>query len=332
VRHPGFQNALRLTCAFCYLARVMISVSGLKKNFGDYEAVKQISFSISKGEVVALLGPNGAGKTTTMRMLTGYYAPTAGSANVGGHDVQTNRKAVQSLIGYLPESASSYPDMLVHEFLHFIAQSRSLTAEQTATGIEKAIKVTDLGKYYNSPIMHLSKGYKQRVGLAAALLHDPQVLILDEPTSGLDPNQINEIRHLIRELSKEKTIILSTHILKEVEDTCQRAIIISDGRIVLDEKLEKIQRMKEGHEVWELALKGRMPDVVPKIQALLASGETATLLSANDVETRVSAEASAGFNEKLFALCVAEKWVLRELFMQKQSIEDVFARLTAKSA
>jgi len=309
----------------------MISVSALKKNFGAYEAVKQISFSIGKGEVVALLGPNGAGKTTTMRMLTGFYEPTSGTATVGGHDVQKNRKDVQALIGYLPESASSYPDMLVSEFLAFIAESRNMEKEAAARGIEKAVKVTDLGKYLYSPIMHLSKGYKQRVGLAAALLHDPQVLILDEPTSGLDPNQIHEIRQLIRELSKEKTIILSTHILKEVEDTCERAIIIADGRIVLDEKLEKIQRMKEGRESWEFALKGNQAAALGKIQALVGSGENVSVISTSDAETRFAAETVGGFNEKLFALCVAEKWTLRELFMQKQSIEDVFARLTQKS-
>lgn len=309
----------------------MISVTALKKNFGAYEAVKQISFSIGKGEVVALLGPNGAGKTTTMRMLTGFYEPTAGTATVGGHDVQKSRKEVQALIGYLPESASSYPDMLVVEFLEFIAESRDMDKESAAKGIAKAVKVTDLGKYLYSPIMHLSKGYKQRVGLAAALLHDPQVLILDEPTSGLDPNQINEIRQLIRDLSKEKTIILSTHILKEVEDTCQRAIIIADGRIVLDEKLEKIQRMKEGRESWEFALKGNQASALGKIQSLLSSGENVQVLSTSDAETRFSAETSAGFNEKLYQLCVSEKWTLRELFMQKQSIEDVFARLTAKT-
>lgn len=309
----------------------MISVSALKKNFGAYEAVKQISFSIGKGEVVALLGPNGAGKTTTMRMLTGFYEPTSGTATVGGHDVQKNRKDVQALIGYLPESASSYPDMLVSEFLSFIAESRNMEKEAAARGIEKAVKVTDLGKYLYSPIMHLSKGYKQRVGLAAALLHDPQVLILDEPTSGLDPNQIHEIRQLIRELSKEKTIILSTHILKEVEDTCERAIIIADGRIVLDEKLEKIQGMKEGRESWEFALKGNQAAALGKIQALVGSGENVSVISTSDAETRFAAETAGGFNEKLFALCVAEKWTLRELFMQKQSIEDVFARLTQKS-
>lgn len=309
----------------------MISVSALKKNFGAYEAVKQISFSIGKGEVVALLGPNGAGKTTTMRMLTGFYEPSSGKATVGGHDVQKNRKDVQALIGYLPESASSYPDMLVSEFLDFIAESRDMDKDAAAKGIEKAVKVTDLGKYLYSPIMHLSKGYKQRVGLAAALLHDPQVLILDEPTSGLDPNQIHEIRQLIRELSKEKTIILSTHILKEVEDTCERAIIIADGRIVLDEKLEKIQRMKEGRESWEFALKGNQASALGKIQAILGGGENASVISTSDAETRFTAETSGGFNEKLFALCVAEKWTLRELFMQKQSIEDVFARLTQKS-
>ena len=161
-------------------------------------------------------------------------------------------------------------------------------------------------------------------------MHDPQVLILDEPTSGLDPNQINEIRHLIRELSKEKTIILSTHILKEVEDTCERAIIIADGRIVLDEKLDKIQRMKEGRETWEFALKGNPAGALEKIRTILAAGEAVSQTSSSDAETRFAAETVTGFNEKLFALCVSEKWTLRELFMQKQSIENVFARLTTK--
>ncbi|HRP68736.1 MAG TPA: ABC transporter ATP-binding protein, partial [Turneriella sp.] len=225
----------------------MIAVSSLEKSFGPYQAVRQVNFSIGKGEVVALLGPNGAGKTTTMRMLTGFYEPTSGQVTIGGLDVVKDRKAVQSMIGYLPEGANSYPDMLVGEFLNFIAESRSLSDEAAQKGIAKAIEVTDLKDKIHVPIMQLSKGYKQRVGLAAALLHDPQVLILDEPTSGLDPNQIHEIRQLIRNLAKEKTIILSTHILKEVEDTCERAIIINNGRIVLDERLDKIQRRKEGH-------------------------------------------------------------------------------------
>lgn len=308
----------------------MISVSGLKKNFGAYEAVKQINFSIGKGEVVALLGPNGAGKTTTMRMLTGFYEPTAGTATIGGHDVCKERREVQAMVGYLPESASSYSDMLVEEFLNFIAQSRNLSKDAAEKGIQKAIKVTGLEKYLYTPILNLSKGYKQRVGLASALLHDPQVLILDEPTSGLDPNQIQEIRQLIRELSKEKTIILSTHILKEVEDTCERAIIIADGRIVLDDKLEKIQRMKEGREVWEFSLKGNQQAALPKIQTLLTPSESVAIQSLSDQETRFTAETQGGFNEKLFALAVAEKWTLREMFMQKQSIEDVFSRLTTK--
>ncbi|MBV6492702.1 MAG: Vitamin B12 import ATP-binding protein BtuD [Turneriella sp.] len=308
----------------------MIAVNSLEKKFGPYKPVQQISFSIGKGEVVALLGPNGAGKTTTMRMLTGYYEPSGGEVKIGGYDVVRNRKEVQKMVGYLPEGANSYPDMLVGEFLEFIAQSRSLTKEETEKGIQKAVKVTDLGDKLLVPIMQLSKGYKQRVGLAAALLHDPQVLILDEPTSGLDPNQIHEIRQLIRDLAKEKTIILSTHILKEVEDTCERAIIINNGRIVLDDKLANIQRKKEGHETWEFALKGNKEGVRAKIEALLTNGENVRVLSASDAETRFVAETHSGFNEKLFDLCVTEKWTLRELFVEKQSIEDVFAELTLK--
>ncbi|MCS6971940.1 MAG: AAA family ATPase, partial [Leptospiraceae bacterium] len=195
-----------------------------------------------------------------------------------------------------------------------------------------AVQVTGLQEYLATPIMNLSKGYRQRVGLASALLHDPPVLILDEPTSGLDPNQIAGIRQLIRELAKEKTVILSTHILKEVEETCERAIIIADGRIVLDDRLDRIQRMREGREVWEFALKGNVPGALEKIRTILAAGENVSLVSANDTETRFTAETSSGFNEKLFSLAVSEKWVLRELFMQKLSMEEIFARLTTKGS
>ncbi|MCX7632654.1 MAG: ABC transporter ATP-binding protein [Turneriella sp.] len=310
----------------------MITAQALRKTFGEREAVKEVSFSIGKGEIVALLGPNGAGKTTTMRMLTGFYEPTSGTATIGGFDVRKNRRAVQELVGYLPESASSYPDMLVADFLQFVADSRNLPPEKARAGIDRAVQVTGLQEYLETPIMYLSKGYRQRVGLASALLHDPPVLILDEPTSGLDPNQIAGIRQLIRELAKEKTVILSTHILKEVEETCERAIIIADGRIVLDDRLDRIQRMREGREVWEFALKGNVPGALEKIRTILAAGENVSLVSANDTETRFTAETSSGFNEKLFSLAVSEKWVLRELFMQKLSMEEIFARLTTKGS
>ena len=309
----------------------MISVTNLEKRFGNFEAVRKINFHVGKGEIVALLGPNGAGKTTTMRMLTGFYEPTEGSVQIGGVNILQDRRAVQKMIGYLPENASSYPEMLVSEFLNFIADTRQMDSTAKLSGIQKAVQVTGLESYFYRPIMHLSKGYKQRVGLAAALLHDPQILILDEPTSGLDPNQIIEIQNLIRSLAKEKTIILSTHILKEVEETCDRAIIISEGKIVLDEKLSKLSNLKENTESWNLTLKGTLTNASDRIRSAIPNTTQIDLISSNDRETCLKITGETGLNEKLFQLAVSEKWVIREMRLEKQSIESVFTRLTTTS-
>jgi ABC-2 type transport system ATP-binding protein len=215
---------------------LMIEAHNLSKQFGSFLAVRDVSFSIPKGEVVAFLGPNGAGKTTTMRLLTGFVAPTTGSARIAGIDVQTNRIGVAEHLGYLPENGPLYPDMTPTSLLKFFGSARGLDGKTLATRLEAVIAQCSLESVAQKPIGKLSKGYRQRVSMAQALLHDPEVLIMDEPTSGLDPNQIRGVRKLIRELGESKTILVSTHILQEVEPIAGRVLFIHDGRLVFDGK------------------------------------------------------------------------------------------------
>src|SRR4051812_24372281 len=218
-----------------------IKVVSLTKIYGSQKAVDNISFEIKKGEIVGFLGPNGAGKSTTMKMITGYLPPTSGTAVVCGFDVQQQPMEVRKRIGYLPEANPLYYDMYVREFLEFTAGVHGL-GKESKRRIEEMISLTGLGKEAHKKINALSKGYKQRVGLAQAMLHDPEVLILDEPTSGLDPNQILEIRDLIKSLGSKKTVLLSTHIMQEVQAMCSRVIIINNGQIVADDTVEHLQK------------------------------------------------------------------------------------------
>jgi ABC-2 type transport system ATP-binding protein len=214
----------------------MIEVKGLVKTYGTKRAVDGVSFSVKRGEILGFLGPNGAGKSTTMKMITGFLRPNAGTATVDGIDVTLDPVAVKRKLGYLPESAPAYPEMTVEEFLSFIAEVRGLrTVETKRAQVDRAISLTHLSPVRKQSIETLSKGFKQRVGFAQALLHDPPALILDEPTDGLDPNQKNEVRALIKSMAVEKAVILSTHILEEVDAICTRVIIISQGRVVIDE-------------------------------------------------------------------------------------------------
>ena len=309
----------------------MLEVSGLVKKFDEVRAVDDVSFSIGKGEVVGLLGPNGAGKTTTMRMLTGYYKPTAGSVSIGNIDIQDDLKGVQRLVGYLPENNCAYMDMLVCDFLHFVASARQLDNKQIKQGIARAVEVTSLQKYYYRPISQLSKGYKQRVGLATTLIHDPDLLILDEPTSGLDPNQIKEIQSLIKELSSKKTIILSTHILSEIEATCERAVIINNGKIVLDKPLAAISQLKEGSQVYCVKLKGKVPKAVKAFSDVYSgAGNEVKDISESSSDTILRLVINDSDSEKIFKTAVKNNYILLELFQEKGSLEDVFSRLTNK--
>jgi ABC-2 type transport system ATP-binding protein len=212
----------------------LIEIAGLTKRFGTFTAVDDVSFSVARGEVLGFLGPNGAGKSTTMRMLAGFMTPTAGSASICGHDVQTDAIAARRSLGFLPEGAPTYPEMTVQGFLRFVARVRGYGGADLTARVEHAIGLTTLAGVRLQPVETLSKGFKRRVGLAQALLHDPPVLVLDEPTDGLDPNQKHEVRTLIARMAPEKAIVISTHILEEVEAVCTRAIIIAQGRIVAD--------------------------------------------------------------------------------------------------
>ena len=212
----------------------MIEAVSLAKYYGDFAAVEDVSFTIPQGQVVAFLGPNGAGKSTTMKLLTGYLAPSKGLARIAGHDMATDRLAGSSRLGYLPENGPLYPDMTPRSLLEFFADARGMTPQRKRQRIEAVVELCDLGAVIGKPIGKLSKGYRQRVGMAQVLLHEPDVLILDEPTAGLDPNQIRDVRRTIRTLGQSKTILLSTHILQEVEAIASRVLFITEGRLVFD--------------------------------------------------------------------------------------------------
>ncbi len=225
----------------------MIEIQGLKKYFGHIRAVDDVSFSVARGEVLGFLGPNGAGKSTTMKMATGFLAPTAGTARICGFDVQTDAVAAKRKMGYLPEGAPAYPDMTAAAFLDFIAAIRGFDGAERAKRVAASVERTQLAGILDQSIDTLSKGFKRRVGLAQALLHDPEVLILDEPTDGLDPNQKHEVRNLIRSMAADKAIVISTHILEEVDAICTRAIIIAKGRVLADGTPEALEKRSRWH-------------------------------------------------------------------------------------
>ncbi len=230
----------------------MIEINQLTKKFDAFTAVDNLSFTVREGEVLGFLGPNGAGKSTTMKIITGFLSATSGTVKVDGHDIATEPLAVKSLIGYLPEGAPCYPDMTVLQFLDFIAAVRGFSGEEKQRRIDKVIRDVELGAVCHKTIDTLSKGFKRRVGLAQAILHDPKVLILDEPTDGLDPNQKNEVRTLIKNMAAEKAVILSTHILEEVDAICNRVIIISRGRVVADETPAALRARQPGARLDEI--------------------------------------------------------------------------------
>ena len=240
----------------------LIEIAGLCKRFGSFTAVDQVSFSVARGEVLGFLGPNGAGKSTTMRMLAGFMTPSAGTARICGHDVQTDAVAARRSLGFLPEGAPTYPEMVVEGFLRFVARIRGYAGRTLDERVAHAIALTSLGSVRLQPIETLSKGFKRRVGLAQALLHDPPVLVLDEPTDGLDPNQKHEVRTLIRRMAPDKAIVISTHILEEVCAVCTRAIIIAHGHVVADATPAELARRHPS---------GRLEDVFRAITAETAA-------------------------------------------------------------
>lgn len=311
-----------------------VDIRGLTKRFGPILAVDNVSFQVEQGEVLGFLGPNGAGKSTTMKMVTGFIAPTSGTATVCGHDVIEQPLAAKEKIGYLPEGAPAYPDMTPEAFLNFVADVRGLSGDHRKKRIGEVVERVHIAGVLRQPIDTLSKGFKRRVGLAQAILHDPQVLIMDEPTDGLDPNQKHEVRGLIREMAPGKVIILSTHILEEVEAVCTRAIVIAKGKVVADGTPESLQSRAKYHNAVRITFRSS------GVTATDANAELARLAGVSAVERRVDGVRDG-------ALCfvavpkrgqsiVAEVgqhartrgWQVDELHVETGRLDDVFREIT----
>jgi ABC-2 type transport system ATP-binding protein len=307
----------------------MIEVRDLRRDYGQTRALRGITFSIAEGEIVGLLGPNGAGKTTTMKILVGALLPTAGSVHVDGIDVTEDPQAVQTRIGYLPENAPLYGDMLVQDYLAFMADVRGLAGPARRERFGRVVHDCAIGDVLTRPIGHLSKGYRQRVGLASVLLHDPPILILDEPTGGLDPNQIVEVRELIRRMGRTKTVILSTHILPEVEATCDRAVIMLGGLVRADGPLASLTRSRE--QVVTVA--GADPARARELLGAIAGVGAVRAANAGDGFHTFRLELVPGHDvgEPVAELARAQGWRLRELRRDDKSLEQVFRDLTEKA-
>ncbi|MDR2397326.1 MAG: ATP-binding cassette domain-containing protein [Spirochaetaceae bacterium] len=311
----------------------MIAVQGLTKHYGPVEAVRGVSFTVGTEQVLGFLGPNGAGKTTIMKILTGYHYPSTGTALVAGIPVQENPVEVKKRIGYLPESVPLYGDLTVGEYLAFIAGARLVPKTGRQKAIETSLSACGLEGVVGKPIETLSKGYKQRVGLAQAIIHDPPILILDEPTSGLDPNQIIEIRNLIKELGKRKTVILSTHILQEVEAVCSQVLIIHEGRIAAQGSPEEIASTLKGADTWELTVKGdTLEEITGKVRRLTSTGAAVSVRAAagpDAADLRITGgEPLEG--ERIFDWAVAEGLKILYMNRKKLSLEEIFVKLTGE--
>ena len=311
----------------------MIHVENLTKYYGDLCAVDQINFDIQKGEILGLLGPNGAGKTTTLRMLTGFLSPTSGTIRVKDYTIDQDSLKIKKLLGYLPEAAPLYHDMLVYDYLDYIANIRELHKDQKLSRIRYLAELCGLNDVMHQPIGELSRGFKQRVGLAHAMMNDPEILVMDEPTSGLDPNQIVEIRQILREIGKEKTIILSTHILSEAEATCDRVAIINRGKIVADGSPETLKQSASGQYLINLSLQntdfGSVEKELGSIEGIV------DIASAGDdeatVNVRLTCQSSSDLRADIYGKVKQTDWILLELHQETQALENVFRELTKES-
>jgi ABC-2 type transport system ATP-binding protein len=321
----------------------MIEVHGLSKRYGPVEAVKDVSFTVGKDQVLGFLGPNGAGKTTIMKILTGYHFPSGGKALVDGISVEEFPVEVKKRIGYVPESVPLYGDLSPAEYLEFVAEARLIPRGDRTKRLQEALDACGLQHVRSRRIENLSKGYKQRVGLAQAIIHDPPILILDEPTSGLDPNQIIEIRSLIKALGKRKTVILSTHILQEVEAVCSQVLIINEGRIAAQGSPEEIAGTMKGGDSWELTLKGagihRITEQLVSLDGNLKPGnlevqgdDTINLNFFLPNAGGESGEGGASEGERIFDWAVSQGYKILRMNRKRLSLEDIFVKLTNEEA
>jgi len=311
----------------------LITVKNLHKHFGNLVAVDGIDINVARGEVLGFLGPNGAGKSTTMKMITGFLAPTAGSISVCGHDVLTDPIAAKTCIGYLPEGAPAYAEMTPASFLNFIADIRGLTGEEKANAIARAVEQINLGGVMHQPIETLSKGFKRRVGLAQAILHDPEVLILDEPTDGLDPNQKHEVRSLITDMAATKAIVISTHILEEVNAVCSRAIIIAKGKLLFSGTPTELAAHSHYHNAVTLSVDPAVRATIEEKFAALPGVATIETTETNSALVRITVIPS----DKVSIVgaihsCIREHdWEIDELFVEPGRLEEVFRTITLEA-
>ena len=313
----------------------MIEVTHVERQFGTFRAVDDISFSIPTGQIVGLLGPNGAGKTTTMRMITGFLKPTAGSITIDGIDITKDPVSAKQKIGYMPESAPLYSDMIVDDYLRYVAAVQGVDAD---TKVAELCAVCGLKEVMHKNISDLSRGYRQRVGLAHALMNDPEILILDEPTSGLDPNQVEDVRDLIKEIGKTRTVIVSTHILSEVEMICGRVIIIAKGKLVADSPTDKLRETYGQSATISLEVAGTSEAELKEALASVSGVASVSVEKcASDAESghlcaSVTAKDGQEIRSALAKTVISKGWDLFELSIEKNSLEDVFHQLTADTS
>lgn len=305
-----------------------VRIENLSKRYGHQRAVDNISFEVKGGEILGFLGPNGAGKTTTMKMITGYLGVGEGTIYIGDRPTSDQGDDFKKHIGYLPENNPLYGDMAVIDYLVFCADLQGVQRRSIESRVRKMVSICGLNDEKHKKISELSKGFRQRVGLAQAMIHDPAILILDEPTSGLDPNQIVEIRKLIRELGREKTVILSTHILPEVEATCDRILIINRGRIVADGTADTLRKQATGQELLRVRIEDGAAETIEKAVRELPTVEKVSILEVNFNRFEVQSKADASSARAIFKLCADRGWVLTESIPVETRLEDIFRNLT----
>lgn len=311
----------------------MIHVESLTKYYNDLCAVDQISFDISKGEIMGLLGPNGAGKTTTLQILTGFLRPTAGNIRVKDFSIDEDSLQIKKLLGYLPESAPLYHDMLVYDYLDYVANIRGIDSSKKISRIRHLADLCGIREVMHKAINELSKGFKQRVGLAHAMMDDPEILVLDEPTSGLDPNQIIEIRDIIKQIGKEKTVILSTHILSEAEATCDRIVIINKGKIVANDSTQTLKQSASGNNLINISLQNAEFESV-KQQLTSINGISDIVQVSNDngiLNLKLTCMSSADIRGDIYRKVRQTDWILIEMHQETQTLENIFRELTREN-